>query len=264
MKLNLLKSIEPGGKADYGLDSPKTLRNYGLLALTELSIALVFPVKLKNQKIRKWLRMGLLVSGLGRVITVLIMYYTSKQQKFKHRDRLFDLAELQPDSRVLDIGSGRGLLAIGAAKRSPGMRVTAIDLWQSQDLTGNSEEALRSNIDLEEVGGRVHVYEADARKLPFEPGSFDIVLSNLCLHNIGENRGVRGTIGKSYRQQERAKALAEIARILAPGGRAVISDFRYIDEDAAELTRLGLSVTVHGPFRNTVPAQKILIADKGV
>lgn len=260
MKLYLLKAIEPGGKADYGLDAPGVIRNLALLALAELGLALVFPFKLK--KFQGWLRLWLLLAGLSTLYSPLGMYYYSKQQKFKHRDRLLDLAELQPDSRVLDLGSGRGLLAIGAAKRSPGLGVTAVDIWQPQDLSGNSEEALRSNIDLEEVGGRVHVYQADARKLPFEAGSFDVILSNLCLHNIGENTSIRGVVGKSYRQQERAKALAEIARVLAPGGRAVISDFRYINEAAVQLTRRGLAVTVHGPFRDTVPAQKILIGDK--
>lgn len=260
MKLNLLKAIEPGSKADYGLDAPGVIRNLLLLSLGQLGLALFMPFK--GKEFRKWLRVWALVSGIGTLYSPLGMYYYSKQKKFRHRDRLLDLTELQPDSRVLDIGSGRGLLAIGAAKRSPAMQVTAIDIWQTSDLSGNSEEALRSNIDLEEVGGRVHVYEADARKLPFESGSFDRVVSNLCLHNIGENISIKGKIGTSYRDQERAKALREIARVIAPGGRAVISDFRYIDEDAAELERLGLSVTVHGPFRDIFPPQKILIADK--
>ncbi len=140
--------------------------------------------------------------------------------------------------------------------------LTVGDTWPPQALSGNSEEALRSNIDLEEMGGRVHVYEAGASNLPFAAGSFDVVLSNLFLHNLGERAGVRGGLAKSYRRQERAGALAEVARVLAPGGLAVISDFRYVDEAAAELTRLGLAVTVHGPLRDTIPAQKILIADK--
>jgi SAM-dependent methyltransferase len=260
MKLNLLKAIEPGGKADYGLDAPGVIRNLLLLSLGELGLVVFMPFK--GKKFRKWLRVWALVTGLGTLYSPLGMYYYSKQKKFQHRERLLDLAELRPDSRVLDIGSGRGLLAIGAAKRSPAMQVSAIDIWQSSDLSGNSEEALRSNIDLEEVGGRVHVYEADARKLPFGNGSFDRVVSNLCLHNIGEPMNVRGKIGGSYRAQERAKALGEIARVLAPGGRAVISDFRFIEEDAAELERLGLNVTVLGPYRDTFPPQRIVIADK--
>jgi arsenite methyltransferase len=260
MKLNLLKAIEPGGKADYGLDTPGVIRNLTLLGTAELGLALVFPFKLK--KFRKWLRAGLILAGISTLYTPFGMYYYSKQQKFKHRNRLLDLAEPQPDARVLDLGSGRGLLAIGAAKRSPAMKVTAVDTWQPKYLTGNSEEALRSNIDLEEVGGRVHVFEADARKLPFEPAAFDVVLSNLFLNTIGEDMPVKGAVGQSYRQQERAKALAEIVRVLAPGGRAVISDARFIDEAAAELTRQGLTVTTHGPFRDTVPAQKILIGVK--
>lgn len=260
MKLNLLKAIEPGGKADYGLDAPGVIRNLLLLGLAELGLAVFMPFK--GTRFRKWLRLWAGMAGLGTLYAPLGMLYYSKQKKFQHRDRLLTLAELKPDSRVLDIGSGRGLLAIGSAKRSPAIKVTAIDIWQSRDLSGNSEEALRSNIDLEEVGGRVHVYEADARHLPFENESFDRVVSNLCLHNIGENMDSKGKVGVSYRQQERAKALGEIARVLAPGGRVVISDFRFIEEDAAELERQGLTISILGPYRDTVPIQKVLIADK--
>jgi hypothetical protein len=132
-----MKAIEPGGKADYGLDATGVIRNLTLLGLAELGLALFLPFKLL--KLRGWVRLWPLTAGLGTLYIQFRMFYYSKQQKFKHRDRLLDLAELQPDSRVLDLGSGRGLLAIGVAKRLPGLRVTAVDTWQPQDLSGYSE-----------------------------------------------------------------------------------------------------------------------------
>ena len=50
--------------------------------------------------------------------------------------------------------------------------------------------------------------------MKFEDNTFDVVLSNLCLHNIP---------GK----ERRAQACREIVRVLKPGGQAVISDFLH-------------------------------------
>src|SRR5689334_786848 len=103
MKLNLLKAVEPGGKADYGLDAPGVIRNLLLVSLGQIALALFMPFK--GKEFRKWLRLWALISGLMTLYSPLGMYYYSKRKKFQHRDRLLDLAELQPDSRVLDIGS---------------------------------------------------------------------------------------------------------------------------------------------------------------
>lgn len=158
---------------------------------------------------------------------------------------------------MLDLGSGRGLLAIGAAKRWPDARITAVDSWQSKRLIGNSEENLRSNLDLEDLGSRIHVYEADPRQLPFEPGLFDLIISNHYLYTIGRKQGNR----KSQRQA-RTAALAEIVRVLAPSGCAILSDARYTGEYRETLKRLGLEVELHGSFWAILPVQRIVIAYK--
>jgi SAM-dependent methyltransferase len=67
---------------------------------------------------------------------------------------------------------------------------------------------------VEGVSERVEFVAADARDLPFPPGSFDVVLSNLAFSNI------RGS-------EERARALLEAVRVLRPGGQ-----MRVVDEGA--------------------------------
>ena len=47
------------------------------------------------------------------------------------------------EEKVLDVGCGRGLLAIGAAKRLKAGKVTGIDVWNPEVLSGNSAEAAR-------------------------------------------------------------------------------------------------------------------------
>jgi len=61
------------------------------------------------------------------------------------------------------------------------------------------------------VSDRVEVLDGDARELPFPDGSFDLVVSNLALHNIRDT-------------DERAVALREAVRVLRPGGRLRIVD----------------------------------------
>lgn len=75
------------------------------------------------------------------------------------------------------------------------------------------------NAELEGVIDRVEFVHGDARELPFDDASFDVVVSNLTLHNIPARDG-------------RERALREIVRVLRPGGRLRIVDFRaanYLD-----------------------------------
>jgi SAM-dependent methyltransferase len=88
------------------------------------------------------------------------------------------------------------------------------------------------NAALEGVADRVEVVEADARSMPFEPGTFDVVVSMLCLHNIDRGRN---------------DALGEIVRVLKPGGSILISDFADTREASAFLASAGLDVE-HGPI----------------
>ena len=65
--------------------------------------------------------------------------------------------------------------------------------------------------------------------MKFPDASFDVVLSNLCLHNIPTAEG-------------RAQACREIIRVMKPGGTAVISDFRKTGAYAKTFREGGMSV----------------------
>jgi ubiquinone/menaquinone biosynthesis C-methylase UbiE len=68
--------------------------------------------------------------------------------------------------------------------------------------------------------------------LPFEDNSFDLVLSNLAIHNI------RGSAG-------REKAIDEAVRVLRPGGRLLVADVRATRHYQARLTKLSMSAVTH-------------------
>ena len=86
--------------------------------------------------------------------------------------------------------------------------------------------------------------------MSFPDNSFGVILSNLCLHNI-------------YDKPTRLKACNEIARVLKPGGVAIISDFKHTREYAGALRKAGLRVERKTPnFLTTYPPLRILLAYK--
>ena len=127
----------------------------------------------------------------------------------------------------LDVGCGRGLLLIAAAKQLTSGRAIGIDVWHSVDQADNRPEATWANARAEGVIDRIDVRDADARTLPFADNTFDVIVSSLVLHNI-------------HGRLERAKALHEIARLLKPGGHIALLDVAHATEYAQELEASGL------------------------
>jgi len=219
--------------ADYGLDAPGVVRNLFLAAAAGLLLwgtaALGFwsgavtlgPVRLVAAPMGFWAGLGCLAMGAW-------MVWTSKSGKIRERERLLDRVPWTGAERVLDVGCGRGLMLVGAAKRLTTGRATGIDIWQSEDLSGNRPEAPLENARREGVADRVAVETADMRKIPFPDAAFDVVVSSAAIHNLYDSAG-------------RAKAIAEIARVLKPGGRAVIDDIRHGREYAAAFVSAGCS-----------------------
>jgi arsenite methyltransferase len=166
-------------------------------------------------------------AGLGCGFMACWMLYDSKVGKLRERDRLLDFVPWRGDETVLDVGCGRGLMLIGAARRVAVGKAVGVDLWQAEDLTGNEPEATLENARREGVIDRVDVKTGDMRKMPFANATFDIVVSNVAIHNVYEREGREAT-------------MREIARVLKPGGRVVIHDIRHVAEYASALAGSGL------------------------
>jgi arsenite methyltransferase len=168
-----------------------------------------------------------------------------KTGKFRHRDRLLNMVAWRGDEQVLDIGTGGGLMAIGAAKRAPLGRVFGIDIWDQTDLSGNTLQRVERNVEIEGVTDRVEIRSDDARKLSLEAGAIDVVFATLCLHNIAE------------RQQD---AVSEIVRVLKPGGTAIISDLADTDIYLGQFIAMGLLATRSNRMLSTFPFQRVVTA----
>jgi SAM-dependent methyltransferase len=88
-----------------------------------------------------------------------------------------DLAELAPQARVLEVGSGPGRLAATIAKTAPGVQVTGVDITPEM-VQRASVLAARSG-----VADRVAFTVGDVAALPFGDASFEVVVSTLSAHH---------------------------------------------------------------------------------
>jgi arsenite methyltransferase len=170
------------------------------------------------------------VAALWLFLNAGFFVYSTRVGKFAVWAELLDQLELKGDERLLDIGCGRGAVLLMAAQRLPRGRAVGIDVWSTQDQSGNAEQVTRRNAALEGVADRVELHTADMRRLPFDDGSFDVVVSSLAIHNISG-------------AGERARALREAARVLKQGGKLAIADIRHTGAYAKELEACGLKVT---------------------
>lgn len=118
-------------------------------------------------------------------------------------------------------------MLLAAARRLPTGRAIGVDLWRSSDQSGNTIERTRANARALDVTETVDLHTADLTELPFQDAAVDVVLSSLVIHNITE-------------PDRRARAVAEAVRVLRPGGRLLIADFRHTAEYQRRLLDAGM------------------------
>jgi hypothetical protein len=86
-----------------------------------------------------------LFGGAACLGMALWMIWTSKVGKLQEREKLLNRIPWRGDEQVLDVGCGRGLMLVGAAKRLSSGRAMGVDIWQAEDLSGNRPESTLEN-----------------------------------------------------------------------------------------------------------------------
>jgi arsenite methyltransferase len=175
-------------KPDYGIDAPGVVRNLFVIGALLLVLGSLFPVIRIGPVIFLW-KSGAYVTGVLCLIEGVLMVVYAKHGKFLHRDRMLGMVDWKGNESVLDVGTGRGLLMIGAAKKLTTGKSVGIDIWSTKDLSGNAMEKTLLNATLEGVANKVEVQSGDASAMKFPDASFDVVVSNLCVHNIRREQG---------------------------------------------------------------------------
>jgi demethylmenaquinone methyltransferase / 2-methoxy-6-polyprenyl-1,4-benzoquinol methylase len=143
------------------------------------------------------------------------------------RERAADQARVAPGSRVLDVATGTGDLAIELAKRvAPGGEVTGSDFSEAM-----LDRARAKVAGADPRGVRPHFEWADALELPYADGRFDAAAVGFGVRNFSD-------LGRG---------LAEMARVVRPGGRVVVLEI-------TTPTRAPLSLFYRLWFDRIVPA----------
>jgi ubiquinone/menaquinone biosynthesis C-methylase UbiE len=115
--------------------------------------------------------------------------------------------------RVLDLGAGTGRSSIMVLEARPQTTLVALDLFGDSFDThfgrGESpQQRLLSNLKAAGVEQRTTIETADMRKLPFEPSSFDAIVSSYAIDHLNRDGIVQ--------------TLSEAARVLKPGGEFLL------------------------------------------
>jgi demethylmenaquinone methyltransferase/2-methoxy-6-polyprenyl-1,4-benzoquinol methylase len=121
------------------------------------------------------------------------------------RARAVELARVGPGSRVLDVATGTGDMAIALARRvGPDGEVVASDFSE-----GMLDRARAKTLGQDRAGVRPRFEWADAMRLPYDEASFDAA-----------------TVGFGARNfDDLGRGLSEMVRVVRPGGRVVVLEF---------------------------------------
>jgi ubiquinone/menaquinone biosynthesis C-methylase UbiE len=159
---------------------------------------------------------GMVIHWAGFYDVLLKILTLGREGRFRHR--IITAARLESGQRVLDVGCGTGTLTLAAAEvvGTEG-RVHGIDPAPEMIARARAKAAKATAPVAFEVG----VVEA----LAFPDQSVDVVLSSLMFHHLPDPL--------------KPAALAEIRRVLAPGGHLLVVDFGKTDGLEAEVKAAG-------------------------
>lgn len=152
--------------------------------------------------------------------------------------------------RILDIGSGNGVLAVKLAQQLEEAEVTGMDYW-GKDWE-YSKSVCENNARIGRVADRVHFQKGDAAALEFANDTFDGAISNLTFHEVQS-------------APDKREVLREALRVVKPNGRFAFVDYFYDTKFYGEpsefeeyLKGLRLSEFDYKPLRDMIAVPMLL------
>lgn len=135
-------------------------------------------------------------------------------------ERLAADLDLEPDERLLDVGTGTGRSLVGQSPAVPGsVTTTALDVFDARVILGNGPRLASRNAS--RAGLDVRVLRGDATTLPIGTDTQDAVTISRVLHDLPDEPSADA-------------ALAESRRVLAPDGRLGVLEVPVAHDDEAD------------------------------
>lgn len=196
---------------------------YMLMLLAFLIMGMLLMLWGMHQKLRLlfYLGGGTCLYGLVTTAAWGLARYVIPGNRVGVARALISKLNLSGSERIIDVGSGRGLYAIEAAKKLDRGNVVAIDVWDPLAVsqlqfqhklsqpTGNKLENAVHNAELSGVKSKITFINMDANHIEFDAQTFDIAICGFVLGHL---------------KQHRTQAIKEVFRILKPDGKLVLVD----------------------------------------
>ncbi|MCP5098211.1 MAG: class I SAM-dependent methyltransferase [Chloroflexi bacterium] len=194
-------------------------------------------------------RIFVIACGVLLCLPLLILTIVMRQlwqRRAAVRKQILDAVPWRGDEAVLDVGCGSGMLLNGAAARLESGTALGIDIW-AEHGGGGSLDLLTKNAEAEGVADRIQFQEVDARNMPFDDASFDVVLASWSMHHISRSR------------EDFDNAAHQMIRVLKPGGTIVVLDIPHMIE---ALTLRLQKANFQVELQDATMAQKMVVGKK--
>ena len=139
---------------------------------------------------------------------------TTERRARRTLDQLGRALDVPPGAQVLELGSGGGGMLALLHERYRPARLVGTDFDPAQVEAARAFLTRRWGA----LPQTLELREADALALPFPDASFDLVFAMMMLHHVEDHHAHVGPFVR------RPQALAEVRRVLRPGGRFVYSE----------------------------------------
>jgi SAM-dependent methyltransferase len=153
----------------------------------------------------RWVLVPLVIIGIWSAAATVLLNLMLGRPMSLPTDRFLTAGS----GRVLDVGAGSGRAAIGVLLARPQTTAVGVDIYSGYwGIDENTPERFRRNAQIAGVAERASAQVGDMRQLPFGNGEFDAVVSSYAIDHL--------------RRAERSQAIAEVARVLKPGGEFLL------------------------------------------
>lgn len=240
------------GATGYGVDDPRTIFELGVAGV--LSVIVGFLISSYTTTINPTASRAALVvgPGVGFLILVVVaaLYWSSRLGKAREMTKIVENIPWGGGEVVLDLGCGRGLAAVLAARRLGFGYVAGVDVWSKARVSGNDPQSVIANAEAERLGSKVAPVKGSSLQLPLADASVDVILSGMALHHAAPKK-------------QREALFREMARVLKEGGRVGILDAGNGNEYSRLLGRIGLrDIEMHRLRFSSFPPFHVVLARK--